>query len=132
MISIIVLLEKLSVNQHIYANTELERRLKKARKSGDEPRRKKLYKARERLIDKTSAEAWRREPEFMRDQQKDRQARRLRRAAYDQTTRPDLEADVARKVKVLKRKGSSYIRKAKNFGKALAEPMPNLSAPILS
>ena len=68
----------------------------------------------------------------MKDQQKDRQARRLRRAAYDQTTRPDLEADVARKFRVIKRKVPKYIRSAKNFGKALTAPMPNLSAPILS
>lgn len=126
MLAISYLFEKLNVNQYVYANTELERRLQKARKSGNEERRKKLHNARERLIDKTSAEAWKREPEFMKDQQKDRQARRLRRAAYDKTTRPDLEADLSRKLKQFKRKTKSL---ASKVGRTLTTPVPSLIRP---
>ena len=125
MISVYYLFEKLSVNQHIWANTELERRV---REEKDPERKKKLLKARDRASEKASAEAWKREPVFMKDEQKDRQAKRLRRAAYDQTTRPDLEADIARKTKVAKRKLSSLSSKIAKTAKEWAKPVPALGS----
>ena len=154
MISVYYLFEKLSVNQHIWANTELERRLNTARKEfksekkkgtevdpKTERRYKKLVKARDRASENASAEAWKREPEFMKDQQKDPQARRLRRAAYGQTTRPDLQADLARKLRMGQKKvehrTATFKKKAASLGtavakgiKTLTQPVPALGAPV--
>lgn len=126
MISILYLYE-LSTNQSIHSVIDLR---KKVSKANDPARKTKLLKAQNRAEEKASMKAWESSPSIFKAEQKSRDANRLRRAVYTPTTRPDLEADVARKLRMAKKKVPSYIGKTKRIAKELMKPVPTFVTPL--
>lgn len=126
MLSISYLFE-LTTNQGVYAQSELNKRLKKEK---NPKRTEKLLNAKSRLDNTMLATAWNKDPTFMKSERTgtpaQKEAARIRGAVFEPITKPDLRADIARKTKVTKRMINSTLGKIKRAIQVPAKPVPTL------